>query len=312
MIDIHEITARAPASVSNVCCGFDVLGFALNEPFDEVTARKTTTSDITITKIICDNHHLSSDPSQNIIGIVAHAFFKKLGTEHGVELELTKGMGIGTGLGSSAASAVAAAVALNALFDTPFTHEQLLEIALTGEAAISGGRHADNVAPSLHGGLVLIKSDDPLDIYPIPSSLDLHCVVASPDIQILTSASRKGLSRHVALPKVIRQTAHIAGLVLGLTTDDRDLVAKSLCDEIIEPQRYKQIKPYRTIKAIAQSHGALGCGISGSGPAMFALCDNPIQALEIANAIETACEKGRIDCNTYISPLFCSGARVVS
>jgi homoserine kinase len=311
-MDGNQITARAPASISNVCCGFDILGFALNDPFDEVTARKSDEPGIHISKVIGVTNDLSLDPDKNIMGIVATAFFEKLDQEPCVELELNKGMGIGTGLGSSAASAAATAVALNALFDTPFTHEQLLEIALKGEEVISGGRHADNVAPSLHGGLVLVKNDDPLDIYPIPSLLDIHCVVVSPDISILTKSSRKALSRSVALPKVVRQTSHIAGLILGLVTGDRELVAKSLCDEIIESQRYKQIKPYRKIKAIAQSHGALGCGISGSGPAMFALCDNPIQSLELANAWEQACEKNNIECDTYISSLICPGARVVS
>jgi homoserine kinase len=312
MMDENQITARAPGSVSNVCCGFDILGFALNDPFDEVTACFNSGTEIEISRIIGVENNLSLDPKKNIIGIVAKAFLDLLGSHRGVSLQLNKGMSVGTGLGSSAASATATAVALNALFDTPFTHEQLLEVALKGEMEISGGRHADNVAPALHGGLVLVKNNDPLDIYPIPSLLDLHCVVVHPDIEILTKASRNALSRSVALHKVIAQTSHIAGLILALTTGDRELLAKSLCDEIIEPQRYKQIKPYRAIKAVAQSHGALGCGISGSGPSMFALCDNPIQALELANAMEQVCEKGRIDCKTYISPLICPGARVVS
>ncbi len=313
MMDENQITARAPASVSNMCCGFDIMGFALNDPFDEVTARFTAHSSIEISRIIGVNNNLPLEPQKNIIGIVAQAFRERLGSNQGVSLMLNKGMGVGTGLGSSAASAVDTAVALNALFDTPFTHEQLIEVALKGEMQIHGGeRHADSVAAALHGGLVLIKNNDPVDIYPIPTLLDIHCVVICPDIEIITKASRNALSRSVSLRKVVAQSTHLAGLMLALTTGNRELLAKSLCDEIIEPQRYKQIKPYRAIKAVAHSHGALGCGISGSGPSMFALCDNPIQALELANAMQQVCDKARLECKLYISPLICPGARVVS
>ena len=282
--EITQITAQAPASVSNVCCGFDILGFPLNDPVDLVTVSFTESSDITISSVEGDDGKLSKDPKKNIIGIVAQSFLNSIESNQGVDLQLKKGMPIGSGLGSSAASAVATAVAMNALFDTPFTHEQLLEFALEGETQISGSRHADNVAPALHGGLVLVKSMDPLDIYPIPCALDLQCVVVYPHMKILTHDSRSNLSQEVPLSKVVAQSTHIAGLVLAIMTGDRELLAKSLCDEIFEPQRCSQIPGYHALKAAALSHGAIGCGISGSGPSIFALCETPLQAIEIGNA----------------------------
>ena len=310
-MDEIAITAQAPASVANMCCGFDIIAFALNEPFDQVTAKRTSDDNIVISQI-ANGDNLSKDPPQNIIGIVASRFFELLGKAYGVDLQLVKGMPVGTGLGSSAASAVATAVALNALFDTPFTHEQLLEVALAGETAMTGSRHADNVAAALHGGLVLVKDQEPLNIYPIPCLLDLHCVVVYPHLEILTAESRNSLAETVPLKTMVRQTTHLAGLVLGLTTGDRELIAKSLCDEVIEPQRYQQIPPYRALKAAALKLDALGCGISGSGPSMFAICDNAIQALEISNTFEQVCDDANLDSNIYISPLLCSGARVIS
>lgn len=305
-----SFTACAPATIANVCCGFDVLGFAIDSPVDTVTATLTTSHNDIIITTIHGAENLSKALDKNIIGLVATAFMQQLGKKQGIELELHKGMSIGTGLGSSAASAVAATVALNAVFDKPFTPLELLSIALEGERQISGGLHADNVAPALLGGFVLVKGYHPLEVYDIPCSLDLHCAILYPHIKILTGESRAALAKMVAMPQVVEQTANIAGLVLALTTSNIELLKSSLQDAIIESQRCQQIPNYNELKAAALNSGALGCGISGSGPSVFALCDSASTARNVGAAMQKACSS--VESNVILSSLNALGARIVS
>ena len=308
----RSVSARAPASVANICCGYDILGFAMDAPADIVTATFADKPGIVIDEIKGDDGVLSHDPTDNMIGIVAQAFLDQIEDDRGVVLSLTKEMSIGSGLGSSAASAVAAALAMNGLFNQPLSTNQLLETALFGEQAINHARHLDNVAPSLYGGLVLIKSVTPADVYPIEIATELHAAVVHPDLKIITRESRALLSKYVTMQQLVAQTANVAGFVLAMQTGDLDLLEKSLQDVIIEPQRCQLIPPYQAVKDAAIESGAIGCGISGSGPSMFALCETREQAKTIGQAMQAAFSSHHLKSDCHLTSLKAPGGSILS
>ncbi|ALJ00383.1 homoserine kinase [Rufibacter tibetensis] len=305
------VKAYAPATVANVCCGFDVLGFALDQPGDEVWARKSETHGITISDIK-GIENLSFDPKENVIGVVAQKMLDTLGLSTGIELQLHKGMPVGSGLGSSAASSAAAAFAVNQVLGSPFTVQELVTYAMEGERKASGSAHADNVAPSLLGGFVLVRDYEPLDVVPLGVPLELYCTILYPQIELKTSLSRSILKQEIPLKKGIRQWGNLAGLMAGLLKKDYDLIGRSLHDEIFEPERSVLIPLFKQVKAAAIKAGALGGGISGSGPSIFALSASMQQAQAVKEAMEAIYAGSGIETKTYVSQVPEQGVRLVA
>ncbi len=301
------IKVFAPASVANVACGFDVLGFALNHPGDEIIARPRDTKGLEITRITGDQGKLPRKVEKNTAGFAAQALMNHVGCDMGIELEIHKKMPFGSGLGSSAASAAGAVVAVNELMGRPLTRRELLPFAVAGEQIADGAYHADNVAPSLLGGLILVRDNKTLDFHRIPTPKGLIAVVIYPHIEILTKDARNVIQENVPLNKLIVQTGNIAALVLGMIQADFDLISRALQDVVVEPQRANLIPHFYTVKESALDAGALGCSISGAGPSIFSLFNNTLQAEAAASAMQSIFAAEGIACDSFISPINSAG-----
>ncbi len=309
----QEVRVFAPATVANVACGFDVLGFALHEPGDEVILRKNGSGKVTISEITGDDGKLPRNPLKNTAGVVIVDFLKHIGKEtQGIDMVLHKKMPLGSGLGSSAASAAAALVAINELMDKPLSRLELLPFAMEGERLACGAAHADNVAPALMGGFVLIRSYSPLDVLSIQPPKKLMATVLHPQIEIKTKDSRNILRTSILLKDAVTQWGNVGGLVAGLLTQDYGLIQRSLEDVIIEPIRSLLIPYFDDIKISALDAGALGCSISGSGPSIFALSDSENTAQKVAHAMTGVLERTSIGYDIYVSPVNAEGPVVLS
>ncbi len=307
----ESIKVFAPASVSNVGPGFDILGFALYEPGDEIILKKTSSEKLEISKITGDGGKLPYDIEKNTASVAIKSLLDKYEISQGVSIEVNKKMGLGSGLGSSAASAVGAVFAANELLELNLSTKDLLSHALAGEFVASKAIHADNVAPSLYGGFVLIRGYDPIDIIKIEAPKDLFCTIIYPDIEIKTSEARAILPSDVSLKNVISQTGNVSALIYGLATEDYSLISRSLNDVIIEPVRSKLITGYYQIKKAAMEAGALGCNISGSGPSMFALSNSEVVANRIAAETKNVVTKLGLDSVTYVSKVNEVGPKIL-
>ncbi len=303
--------AFAPATVANVCCGFDVLGFALDFPGDEVVLTLNDSNEVTISKIIGDGGRLPLEASKNTAGAAVQSFLKSLGKEQGVSIELFKNLPLGSGMGSSAASGVAALVAINHLMGDPLTRDQLIVHAMEAERVACGSAHADNVAPCLMGGFVLVRDYNPLDVIKIPATENLYCTLVHPHIELKTSDLRRVLKPTVNLKDAVAQTGNIAGLMIGLTTENYSLISRSLKDTIAEPIRSAFIPGFELVRNSATIAGALGCGISGSGPTMFALSADHAAATKVGAAMQLEFLKCRLKSEVYVSKVNQEGAKVV-
>jgi homoserine kinase len=272
-----EVRVFAPATVANVAIGYDILGFAISRPGDEIVARfNPELKGLKITAITgTGDKVLPYDVELNTAGVAAQRLLEHLGKSNvGIEMEVHKKMPFGSGLGSSAASAAGAVVAINELLGAPLSRESLLYFTVLGEVVADGSFHADNVAPCLVGGITLIRSNESLDIHHLPVPANLHVAVIHPELEILTKDARGVLSDTVPLNTAVLQMGGLASFIVALYTNDLPLLGRSLHDFIIEPQRKQLIKGFDDVKAVAMSRGALGCSISGAGPSMFALCDS--------------------------------------
>ncbi|HKK45652.1 MAG TPA: homoserine kinase, partial [Balneolaceae bacterium] len=268
---LQEVKVFAPASVANVSCGFDVMGFALDRPGDEIVARRSEKAGIRITSISGENGVLPASVDKNTAGVAAKSLLEHLQKEVGIELEIHKKMPLGSGLGSSAASAVGAAVAVNRLLGSPCSTKELLPFVAEGERVACGAAHLDNVAPSLFGGFVFIRSQETADVFELDCPKPLFATVVHPQIEIKTEDTRRILRRDVPLSKAVTQWGNVGGLVAGLLKGDYGLISRSLQDVIIEPIRSVLIPGFDQVRNAALDAGALGSGISGSGPSIFAL-----------------------------------------
>jgi homoserine kinase len=307
------IAVYAPGSVSNVACGFDVLGFALDEPGDIVVAAPQDESGVSIAAIHGDNSRLSMDPRKNTASAAVLALIERLETTRGIALTIHKGLPLASGIGSSGASAVAAVVAANELLGRPASMEILLECAMAGEKAGCGSIHPDNVTSSLYGGFILARSARPPDIVRLPVPDGLACAVLHPHVEIETGAARKLLGDQVSLADATRQWANLGGLVAALYTSDLALLSRSLVDTIAEPKRALLVPGLMDIKAAAVAAGALGCSLSGSGPSVFALAGS----IEVARAAGDAMKRAfdavsSVGSDLWVCPVGRGGARVVS
>lgn len=268
----ESIKVFAPATVANVVCGYDVLGFAVNAPGDEVIMRRTDQPGVVITKITGDEGRLPLAAEKNTVSASVQHYLKHVGREDiGVEVELHKKMPIGSGLGSSSASTVAGLFAINCLMDNLLSNKDLVPFAMKGEELACGYGHADNVAPALMGGFVLIRSYEPLDIISLPHPEGMHAAIVYPEVDVPTKDARQMIRSKVALKDAVTQWGNVAGLVSGLFTKDYDLIGRSMKDVLVEPVRSILIPDFELMKGIALETGGVGFGISGSGPSVFAL-----------------------------------------
>ena len=297
---MKKIKVLAPGTVANLVCGFDILGLALNEPCDIMEVRLLDEPKVVIHNR--DEFNLPTDPEKNVAGVVFLSIMEKIGGNTGFEVTIEKHIKPGSGIGSSAASAAGAAVAANHLLGNIFSSDEVIQFAMNGEKLASGVKHADNIAPCILGGVSLIRSIHPLDIVSIPSP-ELHVTVIHPQIEVRTSDARQILRQQVLLKDAIRQWGNIAGLVTGLLKNDLDLVGRSLEDVIIEPVRSILIPGFDEVKASCKAAGALGGGISGSGPSIFMLSRNEQTALAVEAAMKSVYEKIGIAYHTYVTTI---------
>ena len=309
-----EVRAFAPASIGNVGVGFDMLGLALGGGAgDTVIAARSDSAGISIDEVRgLDGEihpYLSTEPRENTASIAAQALWDAAGVSGGAALKIHKGVPLQSGMGSSAASAVAAVVAVNALLDEPLDHAELLPYALEGEKYASGGLHADNVAPSLLGGLVLCPTVLLPEVVRLPVPTGVSAVLLHPELQVNTAHARRGLARGYSMQQWLEQQGYLAGFIAACMAGDVDLIGRTLRDVVIEPQRAAAVPCFEDVKAAAMRAGALGCSLSGSGPSIFALCEERLAA-NLASAMEQACRAIGIDCQSWESPLDAAGARL--
>lgn len=307
----NSVRAFAPATVANVCCGFDVLGFAVDHPGDEVLLTLNDSREVSISQIVGDGGRLPREAGKNTAGVAVQSYLQAIGEQAGVEIQLFKNLPLGSGMGSSAASGVAALVAINHLMGNRLTRTELVPFAMEAERIACGSAHADNVAPSLMGGFVLIRDYQPLDVVKIDVKLELYCTLVHPHIEVKTSDSRRVLRPTVSLRDAVTQSGNIAGLMLGLTQSDYALIARSLKDVIAEPVRSAFIPGFEAVRSAAVGAGGLGCGISGSGPTLFALSSKLEIAEQVAKAMQHEFANHQLKTDVVISKLNPEGAKII-
>ncbi|WP_316811294.1 homoserine kinase [Pedobacter heparinus] len=298
----RSIKVFAPATVANVVCGFDILGFAVNEPGDEVIMRLTDKPGVSLSKITGDEGRLPLDPDKNTVSAIAKHYLQHIGKpDTGIEIELHKKMPIGSGLGSSSASTVAGLFAINSLFDNQLSNKELVPFAMRGEELACGYGHADNVAPALLGGFVLIRSYSPLDIISLPFPTDLHAAIVYPEVDVPTKDARQMIRSKVYLKDAVTQWGNVAGLVSGLFMNDYELIGRSMTDVLVEPTRAILIPDFYTLRAMAMQAGAIGFGISGSGPSVFALTKDSTTAKQITERLQQHLKSLSINSLAFVS-----------
>lgn len=298
-----------PATIANLNCGFDVMGLCLETIGDEMIFRKSAVKGIQITKITGAN--LPFEATKNVAGVAALALIENLDLDFGFEIEIHKKIKAGSGIGSSSASAAGAVFGINALLGNPFSRNQLVYFAMKGEAIASGSEHADNVAPCLLGGFTLIRGYNPLDVIKIDAPNKLYAVVLHPHIEIKTADARAVLEPTIPFKNAITQWGNLGGLISGLYTNDYELISRSLQDVVIEPFRKHLIPNFDDVKNIAIQNGALGSGISGAGPSIFALCKGENTANKVASAMKEVYLKTNISFDVYISKINDEGVKII-
>lgn len=306
---MEELKIFSPATIANISCGFDVLGLALDTVGDEMTIRKVPQKGVKITKII--GQELPLEVHKNVAGVAALALLSEIESEFGFEIEIDKRIKPGSGIGSSAASSAGTVWAINELLGNPFNINDLVRFAMEGERLATGMAHADNVAPALLGGFTLIRSYEPLDIIPINTPNELFVTVIHPQIEIKTSDARAILRTKVELKEAIKQWGNVGGLISGLYTEDYELIGRSLQDFIIEPIRSILIPAFDAVKQQSIKVGALGCGISGSGPSIFALSKGEETALKVADTMKLVYKKVGIEYDVHVSKINKKGIKIL-
>ena len=297
------IKVKAPATVANVSCGFDCIGYAISKPSDIVTIEKQDQLGIEISMSGIKYESIPVDPENNTAGKAIISLLNTLGSKQGFKVHIEKGIPPGSGLGSSAASAVAALVGVNELLGKPLKQDELLVHGMAGEAVASGGFHADNIAPALFGGIILIRSYEPLDILHLPVPKNLFSTAVLPDFEVNTRDARRMLPERVPLKSAVEQAGNLAGFTLGLHESDFDLLGRSMVDLFAEPIRAELIPGYHAVQQTAMDYGAIGCGISGSGPSLFALSDSFEKAEKIGANMVKAFKKAGLNSAAYHSPI---------
>lgn len=303
---MDEVRVLSPATVSNVVCGFDCLGFALDDPYDEMTVRKIDERAVRI--INRDDFGLPDDPAKNVAGVALQALMDAAQIDHGFEVEITKHIKPGSGIGSSSASSCGAVVAANKLIGDKFSKLDLVRFAMEGEFLASGSRHADNVAPCIYGGFTLVRSTDPLDIVSIDFPT-LFATVIHPQIEIKTEEARAILPKEVPLKDAVRNWSNLGAFVAALAKGDYELLSRSMEDTIVEPARKSLIPKFDEVKFECIDAGALGGGISGSGPSIFMLSKTQETAQNVETSMREVYSKTGIEFNVYVSKIQPEGVR---
>ena len=309
---MESIKIFAPATVANVACGFDIFGFAVDAPGDEVIVRKRADSQIIITNITGEEGKLTYDATKNAVTVPIINYLQKLDSKQGFEIELHKKMPLGSGLGSSSASSVAGVFAANELLNKPLTTKELLPFSMEGERIACGSAHADNVAPALLGGFVVVRSYDPLDVFKVNTPSELYVTIVHPDIEVNTKDARHILRNEVSMKNTIAQMGNVAGMIAGLMQSDYKLISSSMVDFIIEPVRAILIPEFWSVKNAALDAGALGCSISGAGPSIFAFSKGRETAEKVAIAMKNSFESAGIQANAYVSGINQQGPKVIN
>ncbi len=304
---MQSIKVKSPATLSNICCGFDILGMALKEPFDIIELIQKEEPGIIIKHI--DSFELPVDPEKNIAGVALQSMMHSLDNKQGFEIIIEKKIKPGSGIGSSAASAAGIVVAANELLGKPFNKKELLSFAMEGEVLASGSRHADNLAPCIYGGLVLIRDTPSLDIIPL-NVPPLFITIIHPQIEIKTSYAREILPKEITLKNAVTQWANVAGLVSGFLKNDYQLIKRSLHDVVAEPVRSKLIPGFDEIKSKSMNAGALGGGISGSGPSLFMLSETESIAHSIEKTMKSVYDPIGIEYKTYVTTVQNKGVEI--
>ena len=306
---MKKVKIHSPATVANLVCGFDILGLALNEPFDEMELSLLDEPKVIIHHR--DNFNLPTEPEKNVAGVTLLSVIERMNNKIGFELIINKNIKPGSGIGSSAASAAGAAVAANHLLGNIFSGDEIVQFAMNGEKLASGVKHADNIAPCIFGGISLIRSIHPLDIVSIPVP-ELFITIIHPQIEVRTSDARQILRHQVLLKDAIKQWGNIAGLIAGFMKNDIDLIGRSMEDVIIEPVRSILIPGFDEIKSKCKEAGAIGGGISGSGPSVFMMSKNKQTANSVEGVMKEVYYKIGIDYNTYVTPINKKGVEILS
>lgn len=307
---MDSIKVFSPGSVTNLSCGYDILGFCLDKVGDTITAAKIPEKGLRISSI--DKYNLPTSIDKNVAGIAAQAMINEIDIDYGIDLKIEKGIKPGSGIGSSAASSSGAVFAINKLVGSPFSNLELIRFAMEGEKYVSGSYHADNVSPILLGGFTLVRSVEDLDIIKLPNPKELIATIIRPEIEIKTSDSRKVVKSRVTIDKMVRQSANLAAFISSLYTEDYDLMSNSIVDEIIEPDRALLIPEYYNIKEISLKAGAIACGISGSGPATFSLSKSNEVANDILNKVSSHFDSLNISYNGFVSKINSKGVKVIN
>ncbi|HEX6193273.1 MAG TPA: homoserine kinase [Chitinophagaceae bacterium] len=297
---MKKIKIHSPGTVANLVCGFDILGMALQEPYDIMELELLDEPVVILHND--DEFGLPEDPTRNVAGVVLLSIMEKMKNENGFKLTVKKQIKPGSGIGSSAASAAGAAVAANHLLGKIFSNEELVQFAMHGEKLASGVKHADNIAPCIWGGVSLVRSIHPLDVIPLAAP-DLYVTLVHPQIEVRTSDARQILKEKIYLKDAIRQWGNIAGLVTGFIKNDHALISRSLEDVIIEPVRSILIPGFDEVKANCKDAGALGGGISGSGPSIFMLSSEKNVAIQVEQAMQSVYKRLGIEYNTYVTTI---------
>ena len=296
---MNEIKVFSPASIANLSCGYDILGVCLDNIGDEITVRKTKKKGVVIKKV--SGQKLSTDISLNVAGVSATALLNETKVNCGFEIEIHKGIKPGSGIGSSAASSAGSVFAINKLIGEPYTNKELIKFAMYGEMAASGSKHADNVAAVLLGGFTFVRNSIENDYFKLNTPIEIAFTVIHPKIELKTKDSRAVVKDKVLLKNMIEQSANLGAFISGLYTEDYDLIGRSLKDVIIEPLRSVLIPKFEKIKSVSINSGALGCGISGSGPSVFAMCKGVTTAINVGNAMKKIYDKLDLDYDVHVS-----------
>ena len=306
---MNQVSVFAPASVANISCGFDVLGVCLDNVGDTIHIQETSKPGIEITKII--GQDLPLEATKNVAGVAGLALLADYGRDKGFQIQIEKGIKPGSGIGSSSASAAGAVFGINHLLGNPYTREQLITFAMVGERVACGTAHADNVSPVLLGGFTLVRSVNPLDVVTLNSPLELVVTIIHPEIEVKTADARAVLLDKLHLKQAVAQTANLGALVTGLFKEDYDLIRRSLVDHIVEPVRSMLIPRFNELKNRANEAGALGTGISGSGPSVFALSKGVDTAQKVGLAMQKVYDEISVPYDTHISPINAKGVKIL-
>ena len=305
---MKSIKVMSPSSVANLSCGYDILGICLDHVGDEMIITKTNSPGLSITNI--KGAKLSYSVDKNVAGIAAKSYLSKNPSEFGFEIEIIKKVAVGSGLGSSASSAVAAVYGIDYLLERNSKKINLIKHAVDGEQFASGEAHADNIAPTMFGGLTLVRDLNTLDILNLPFPKDLFITILHPEIELKTSILRNVLNKKISIKKVVKQTANLGGLISGLYSNDYQLISRCLVDEIVEERRASSIPGFYSLKESAIQNGALGCGISGSGPSIFSISKGKKTASSVKKGFEKVYSQKNISFKTFISKINYEGVKV--